>query len=235
MEAASDGASSSPTTPEAAVVDVKSFTNYLRRIVPLLLEGDPQVPLELDTALKDALHVDYIRKFVSDAQTRSLLVQRTPLKDEEENDETSSTESGAENERERAIYSLDLDVHYTAPKLTSVAFIKRGAIVDADKKITTQIRVINLNEGSPYETLHSYISNAVAPYFKSFVRKSGKADRYRNAYILAFVTIILIRCTFFFISIGVMCNNVNGSFRKIHFFCRITLIVNLGVLKKSVY
>lgn len=190
MEAASDGAPSSPTTPEAAVVDVKSFTNYLRRIVPLLLEGDPEIPLELDTALKDALHVDYIRKFVSDAQTRSLLVQRTPLKDEEENDETSSTESGAENERERAIYSLDLDVHYTAPKLTSVAFIKRGAIVDADKKITTQIRVINLNEGSPYETLHSYISNAVAPYFKSFVRKSGKADRYRNAYILAFVTII---------------------------------------------
>ncbi|RMX44013.1 hypothetical protein pdam_00012965 [Pocillopora damicornis] len=177
MEAASDGAPSSPTTSEAAVVDVKSFTNYLRRIVPLLLEGDPEIPLELDTALKDALHVDYIRKFVSDAQTRSLLVQRTPLKDEEENDETSSTESGAENERERAIYSLDLDVHYTAPKLTSVAFIKRGAIVDADKKITTQIRVINLNEGSPYETLHSYISNAVAPYFKSFVRKSGKADR----------------------------------------------------------
>lgn len=177
MESSSDGGPSSPTPPEAAVVDVKNFTNYLRRIVPLLLEGDPEVPLELDTSLKDALHVDYIRKFLADAQTRSLLVQRTPLKDEEESDETSSTESGAENEREKAIYSIDLDVHYTAPKLSSVAFIKRGAIVDADKKITSQIRVINLNEGSPYETLHSYISNAVAPYFKSFVRKSGKADR----------------------------------------------------------
>ena len=177
MDASSDGGPSSPTPPEAAVVDVKNFTNYLRRIVPLLLEGDPEVPLELDTSLKDPLHVDYIRKFLADAQTRSLLVQRTPLKDEEESDETSSTESGAENEREKAIYSIDLDVHYTAPKLSSVAFIKRGAIVDADKKITSQIRVINLNEGSPYETLHSYISNALAPYFKSFVRKSGKADR----------------------------------------------------------
>ena len=185
MEAASDGGLSSPTPPEAAVVDVKNFTNYLRRVVPLLLEGDPEVPLELDTTLKDSLHVEYIRKFLADAQTRSLLVTRTPLKDEEESDETSSTESGAENEREKAIYSIDLDVHYTAPKLSSVAFIKRGAIVDADKKITTQIRVINLNEGSPYETLHSYISNAVAPYFKSFVRKSGKADRY-------------ISCTFLF-------------------------------------
>lgn len=177
MEAASDGGPSSPTPPEAAVVDVKNFTNYLRRIVPLLLEGDPEIPLELDTSLKESLHVDYIRKFLADAQTRCLLVQRTPLKDEEEGDETSSTESGSENEREKAIYTIALDVHYTAPKLSSVAFIKRGAIVDADKKITSQIRVINLNEGSPYETLHSYISNAMAPYFKSFVRKSGKADR----------------------------------------------------------
>ncbi|XP_074612492.1 cytoplasmic dynein 1 heavy chain 1-like isoform X2 [Acropora palmata] len=177
MEAASDGGLSSPTPPEAAVVDVKNFTSYLRRVVPLLLEGDPEVPLELDTSLKDPLHVDHIRKFLADAQTRSLLVTRTPFKDEEENDETSSTESGAESEREKAMYSIDLDIHYTAPKLSSVAFIKRGAIVDADKKITSQVRVINLNEGSPYETLHSYISNAVAPYFKSFVRKSGKADR----------------------------------------------------------
>lgn len=177
MEAASDGGLSSPTPPEAAVVDAKNFTSYLRRVVPLLLEGDPEVPLELDTSLKDPLHVDHIRKFLADAQTRSLLVTRTPLKDEEENDETSSTESGAESEREKAMYSIDLDIHYTAPKLSSVAFIKRGAIVDADKKITSQVRVINLNEGSPYETLYSYISNAVAPYFKSFVRKSGKADR----------------------------------------------------------
>ena len=175
MEAASDGGDGSP---EAAVVDVKSFVSYLRRIVPLLLEGEPEVPLELDTALKDAVHLDYIKKFLSDGQTRSLLVERTPLKDEEEGDEGSATESGAESERERAIYTITLDVHYSAPKLCSIAFIKRGVIVEADKKIASQLRVLNLSEGSPYETLHAYISNAVAPYFKSFVRRSGKADRF---------------------------------------------------------
>ena len=196
MSAAGDGGPSSPTPPEAAVVDVKNFTNYLRRVVPLLLEGDPQVPLELDTTLKDPLHVDYIRKFLADAQTRSLLVTRTPLKDEEESDETSSTESGAENDQEKAMYSINLDVHYTAPKLSSVAFIKRGAIVDADKKITSQVRVINLNEGSPYETLHSYISNAVAPYFKSFVRKSGKADRYISFFLHSCLFIISFMVSF---------------------------------------
>ena len=40
-----------------------------------------------------------------------------------------------------------------------------------------RVRIISLSDGSPYETLHSYVSAAVAPYFKSFVRESGKADR----------------------------------------------------------
>ena len=37
--------------------------------------------------------------------------------------------------------------------------------------------MLTLGEGSPYEQLHDYVSAAVAPYFKSFVRESGKADR----------------------------------------------------------
>ena len=41
----------------------------------------------------------------------------------------------------------------------------------------SQVRVMNLNDASPYETLHSYISSAVAPYFKSYVRETGRAER----------------------------------------------------------
>ena len=63
------------------------------------------------------------------------------------------------------------------PVFSSLIVIKRGAIVEADKSFTSQLRVMNMSEGSPYETLHSYISNAVAPYFKSYVRVSGRADR----------------------------------------------------------
>ena len=61
--------------------------------------------------------------------------------------------------------------------MASVVFVKRGAVVEAEKPIVQQVRVISLSDGSPYETLHSYVSAAVAPYFKSFVRESGKADR----------------------------------------------------------
>ena len=61
--------------------------------------------------------------------------------------------------------------------MASIVFVKRGAVVEAEKPIVQQVRVISLSDGSPYETLHSYVSAAVAPYFKSFVRESGKADR----------------------------------------------------------
>lgn len=59
----------------------------------------------------------------------------------------------------------------------SLAFIKRTAVIDADKPVSSQLRVLTLSEDSPYETLHSFISNAVAPFFKSYIRESGKADR----------------------------------------------------------
>lgn len=60
----------------------------------------------------------------------------------------------------------------------SLALIKRTGVIDADKPISTQVRILTLSEDSPYETLHSFISNAVAPFFKSYIRESGKADRY---------------------------------------------------------
>lgn len=172
MDASSDGGEA---PEEASVVEISHFLSYLRRVIPTLFDGEIEVPLELDAALQESVHQEYIKKYLSDSQIRCLLVTKTPLKDEEEGDESAASETGSDNGK--AVYTFDLDVHYEGPRLASIAFIKRGAIVEADKKIASQIRVFNLNEGSPYETLHAYISNAVSPYFKSFVRRSGKADR----------------------------------------------------------
>jgi len=60
----------------------------------------------------------------------------------------------------------------------SLVIIKRGQVVEADKNFSSQLRIMNFNDDSPYETLHSYISHGVAPYFKSFVRVTGKTDRF---------------------------------------------------------
>ena len=42
----------------------------------------------------------------------------------------------------------------------------------------SQLRVMTLDDPSatPYETLHNYVSNAVAPYFKSYIRATGKNE-----------------------------------------------------------
>lgn len=61
--------------------------------------------------------------------------------------------------------------------MASVVCIKRASVVEADKSIRSQIRMMNFSEGSPYETLHSYVSKTVAPFFKSYVKESGRADR----------------------------------------------------------
>lgn len=59
-----------------------------------------------------------------------------------------------------------------------MALIKRGSVVEADKSLNSQLRVINFSEGSPYETLHAFISKTMAPYFKSYVRETGRVDRF---------------------------------------------------------
>lgn len=50
-------------------------------------------------------------------------------------------------------------------------------VIEGDKKVNKQVHVINLENSSPFDTLHSYVSNAVSPFFKTYVKKSGKSDR----------------------------------------------------------
>lgn len=49
--------------------------------------------------------------------------------------------------------------------------------VEADKPLSAQLVLVDLPEGSPYENLHAIVTNAVSPFFKSFIRSTGKADR----------------------------------------------------------
>ena len=63
---------------------------------------------------------------------------------------------------------MSLNVQFSSAKMNSLAFVKRGAVIEAEKPIGAQTRMMTLSDGSPYETLHSYVSVAVAPFFKVF-------------------------------------------------------------------
>ncbi|KAL1257320.1 hypothetical protein QQF64_010564 [Cirrhinus molitorella] len=150
------------------VADPSVLQKHIRKLVPLLLEDGGDAPASLESALEEKSALEQMRKFLSDPQIHSILVERNALK-EDVGDE-------GEEERECISYSISIDIHYGL-KSNSLALIKRTGVIDADKPISTQVRVLTLSEDSPYETLHSFISNAVAPYFKSYIRESGKADR----------------------------------------------------------
>lgn len=74
-------------------------------------------------------------------------------------------------------YGIQSNVQFVSQKENTIAFIKRGAVIESDKKVNKQVFVINLENASPFDTLHSYVCNAVSPFFKSYVKKSGKSDR----------------------------------------------------------
>ena len=63
-----------------AVAEVPALVKYLRKIVPLLLEDGEASPA-LDNALADKSHVECMKKFLSDTQTSSILVERNVNKE----------------------------------------------------------------------------------------------------------------------------------------------------------
>ncbi|XP_017053188.1 dynein heavy chain, cytoplasmic isoform X2 [Drosophila ficusphila] len=155
-----------------SIANYDAFANYLRKAVTILLPEEDVVPASLNNALDDPINQDTIRKFLSDPQVQALYVQRNCIKE----DDTEQPAEG-EEEKEQVTYQISNDVHFTNSRMASLACIKRGLVVEADKSIHSQLRLINFSDGSPYETLHAFISKSLAPYFKSYVKESGRADR----------------------------------------------------------
>ena len=146
--------------------------SYMLRMIPIMLEGDvPPGMSALESAVKAADSL--LERFAEDPQERALLVLRTlPPETEEEEGEGAST-GGATSFR--PAYEVQLGLNYKPTRCIGVAFIKRGAILEADKSVRLQLRVMNFSEDSPFVTFHSYVRDAVTPYFNSYVQSTKKA------------------------------------------------------------
>lgn len=59
-----------------------------------------------------------------------------------------------------------------------MGILKRGAVIDTDKDIPTQVLIFDLKDGSPHETFHSIISGIMSPFFKSFIRSDNALGKY---------------------------------------------------------
>lgn len=54
--------------------------------------------------------------------------------------------------------------------------MKRAAVIEPYKPISSQLQMVQFNDGIPYETLHLLVSKAIIPYFKFFVKESKRAN-----------------------------------------------------------
>ncbi|CAH8838540.1 unnamed protein product [Trichobilharzia szidati] len=152
--------------PSVLLADASAFSKYVHKTVCTILEETSDGSVVLEATLSDPNNQESIKKFISDVQIHSIVVQKLSTKD----DDDESTDCCVS-------YSILLEVKFTNPKVQSIVFIKRGAVVEADKSFSSQLRFLNFTDGSPYETLHSTISNGISPFYKSYIRESGRADR----------------------------------------------------------
>ena len=164
---ATDGAEVS-ASPVGRPADVSTVKKFLLRIVPTLLEEDDVLDYSgLETALEQS-EGDIVR-FIEDSQERSLTVLRTLPPEVTEDEEAT---------RIAPVYSLQLGAHYKNYRCVGVVFIKRLQIIESDRSVRSQLRLINMSEDSPFETLHAYVQDAVNPLFSSYIAESRREERF---------------------------------------------------------
>ena len=79
--------------------------------MPVILEDGAESVTSLDAALADKSSLDLIRKFIGDATCSSLLVQRTAIREDDEDD------ARPEEEKEIVMYQITSTVNYNQVSL----------------------------------------------------------------------------------------------------------------------
>lgn len=150
--------------------EVVQVSSYLMRVVPTLLEeGDDAEAFK--TALSGTGVESRLKRYIEDPQETALSVLRT-LPPEEEGEAASPDAA-----KFRPNYSILLGVHYRSTRSIGVVFIKRSPTLEGDKSIQSQLRLLQISDDSPFETLHAYVQNAVTPLFNSFIQQGRRDER----------------------------------------------------------
>ncbi|BES93792.1 dynein heavy chain [Nesidiocoris tenuis] len=153
-----------PEERPVPTIPVPQFQEYLSKAIKLFLNLTP--------TFDNAENAEAINKFISDSLVPTLLVQRTSAKDD---DPDQSSDDSEDKEQNALLFTNS--VQFSNSKTQSLLFVKTGSVLESDKPIQSQLFVVEFTEGSAYESLHSIISRCLCPYFKSYVKESGRADR----------------------------------------------------------
>ena len=155
----------------SAPAEAEQLRAYLLRVVPAYLDEDVLPDMSaFENLIKSS--ESPLKKFIEDPQEQALFVIRTlPAEGGEEERET------AEQTSFKPSYEIFVGLnYYNQARFVGVAFIKRSAILEAEKSFRAQLIVIYFSEDYPFETLHSYIRDAATPFVNSYVTATKKTE-----------------------------------------------------------
>ncbi|KAI9809961.1 MAG: hypothetical protein M1825_000394 [Sarcosagium campestre] len=185
MEASvvSPGANGVPSPNPLSTLDPSIMLHHLTDLLHITL-GASQADLEANGSLlsKAKYSETLLRctRFASDAQV-ALYVQKDIAAAA---GAVNGVNDPAEATSTSFVYTLSAEISFLPTTVASVALLKRPQPIDPSIPITSQVQIINLpgiaslnhapaGQGSPasaYETLHSYLQFALAPYFDAYTK-----------------------------------------------------------------
>jgi dynein heavy chain 1 len=175
----------------AQAFDFAELRRWLEGVLSLLVSATDK-QLALLFSQHDA--TDRITRWAKEEAQKVVYIHKTRLQTDQDGTCTRLLTSKTSDTRSDATFVLSLttDMTYNAAHVATLALIKRlPAVIDTSRPFDTQIHVLNLfgpasadalpvvsadsSAANPYETLHSLVHLAVAPFFDAYVHsKAGK-------------------------------------------------------------
>ncbi|EGG20698.1 cytoplasmic dynein heavy chain [Cavenderia fasciculata] len=173
MEGQSNSDPPSPTLAPIVVNEAlfEEICKYLVKICPPLLDGDASV---FQNNLNQVESQSIIKKFAGDSKIPVLLIQKHGGNDEETSSSSSTSTTTSPSTPLKEYFTFENQVKFEGERVNSLTIVKRvpESVIDSIKSVSSQLQVINLGEGAPFDTLHNFIHNSVAPFIRSFALKS---------------------------------------------------------------
>ncbi|CAF1453141.1 unnamed protein product, partial [Rotaria magnacalcarata] len=167
----------------ATSVEIQQFTAYLLRVVPLAtdLNSTSEIDAFQHALQEDPSTTDGIRRFLSDPQCVVFFIRIIQQGKDEEQDGVDNTEANGSNSIQ---FEFSTETTYAAQKGISVALIKITPTIDMDKKISQQIHFATFTNRAPAEVFRTFLTQAMTPYLKSFLRQQKERDREKSVVVL---------------------------------------------------
>eukprot|EP01094_Clydonella_sp_ATCC50884_P027826 TRINITY_DN8164_c0_g1_i2.p1 TRINITY_DN8164_c0_g1~~TRINITY_DN8164_c0_g1_i2.p1 ORF type:complete len:4596 (+),score=2011.83 TRINITY_DN8164_c0_g1_i2:76-13863(+) len=147
---------------QVPLMPLDTLLSYVKTLSSALLEVDAPA---FDAAAAEPPHARALSQFIADGRHAGLVV----------------TKNGA-----KLSLSLEVECGSAAEgsvEAVSVAFLKRvpeHPLVESSTP-PQQLQIINLGVGSPFELLHNYLHNSLAPFFRSYLKNAPESIKSKQA------------------------------------------------------